>query len=97
MRPTIGHGGCRLKPGESDKKIWEVDPLSCPRCGHEMKLINLIHEPAVIEHILRHLRLWKQPPDPHEEEIKAPADGPVVLDDYDDGWPEYEEPVFVCH
>ena len=27
------------------KKIWEVDPLSCPRCGHEMKIISLIYEP----------------------------------------------------
>jgi hypothetical protein len=31
------------------------------------------------------------------ESIKAPADGPVVLDDYEDGWPGYEEPVFVYH
>jgi hypothetical protein len=42
------------------KKIWEVDPLTCPRCGHDMKIISLIHEPAVIERILRHLGLWKQ-------------------------------------
>ena len=28
-------------------KIWEVDPLSCPRYGHEMKVISLINEPAV--------------------------------------------------
>ena len=46
------------------KKIWEVDPLSCPRCGHEMKIISLIHEPDVIERILRHLGLWKQHPRP---------------------------------
>jgi len=26
------------------KKIWEVDPLGCPRCGHEMKIINPIHD-----------------------------------------------------
>ena len=32
------------------KKIWEVDPLSCPRCGYEMKIISLIHEPEVIAH-----------------------------------------------
>jgi hypothetical protein len=24
------------------KKIWEVDPLDCPRCGHEMRIISLI-------------------------------------------------------
>jgi hypothetical protein len=79
------------------KKIWEVDPLSCPRCDHEMKIISLIHEADVIERILRHLGLWKQPPDPHEGKIKAPADGPVVMEDFEDGWPGYEEPVLVYH
>ena len=79
MCPTIGRGGCHPKPGGSSSRrlvpaqavIWEVDPLSCPRCGHEMKIISLIHELDVIERILRHLGLWKQPPDPHEGKIKA--------------------------
>jgi hypothetical protein len=69
----------------------------CPRCGHELKIISLIHELDVIERILRHLGLWKQPPDPHEGKIKGPEDGPVVLYDCDDGWPGYEEPVLVCN
>ena len=67
------------------KKIWEVDPLSCPRCGHEMKIISLIHEPGVIQRILRHLGLWKEQSDPHERKIKTPVDGPVVLEDFVDG------------
>ncbi len=79
------------------KKIWEVDPLSCPRCGCEMKIISLIHEPDVIARILRHLALWKQDPEPREGKIKAPADGPVVMEDFDDGWPGYEEPVIITH
>jgi hypothetical protein len=62
-----------------------------------MKIIRLIHEPDVIERILRHLALWKQPPNPHEAKIKAPSDGPAVLDDFDDGWPRYQEPVIVTH
>ena len=49
---------------------WEVDPLSYPRCGHEMKIISLIHEPEIIERILRHLGLWKRPPDPRGEKSK---------------------------
>ena len=67
------------------KKIWEVDPLTCPRCGHEMKIISLIHEPAVIERILRHLGLWKQHPDPHLKKPKTPDPGPVAMEDFDDG------------
>jgi hypothetical protein len=79
------------------RRVSEVDPLSCPRCGHEMKIISLIHELDVIERILRHLGLWKQQQDSHDGKTEVPADGPVVLDDFDDGWPGYEEPVIVYH
>jgi hypothetical protein len=79
------------------KKIWEVDHLSCPRCGHEMKIISLINDPDVIERILRHLGLWKQQTAPSERETKAPEHGPVVIEYFDDGWPGYEEPVIVYH
>ena len=79
------------------KKIWEVDPLTCPRCGHDMKIISLIHEPAVIERILRHLGLWKQQTAPSGRRATAPEHGPVVSEDFDDGWPGYEEPAFVYH
>jgi len=77
------------------KKIWEVDPLTCPRCSCEMKIISLINEPDVIERILRHLGLWKQHPGPHQ--TKAPEHGPVVLDDFDDGWHGYEEAAIMVH
>jgi len=40
------------------KKVWEVDPFECPRCGREMKMIALIDDGQVIEKILRHLGLW---------------------------------------
>lgn len=26
------------------KKIWEVDPLACPNCGGQMKIISFITE-----------------------------------------------------
>jgi hypothetical protein len=62
-----------------------------------MKIISLINDPKVIERILRHLGLWEQHPPPPERKTKAPADGPVVKEDFDDGWPGYEEPVIVYH
>ncbi len=43
------------------RKIYEVDPLVCPRCGLEMRIIAFLEEPQVVEKILRHLRLWDQP------------------------------------
>jgi len=40
------------------KKVWEADPLLCPNCQHEMRVVALIDEADVIERILRHLGLW---------------------------------------
>ncbi len=37
------------------KRIYEVDPLVCPSCGSEMKVIALITEHDVVDAILRHL------------------------------------------
>jgi hypothetical protein len=37
---------------ECIKKIWEVDPLECPNCGGEMKIISFITEAPVIRQIL---------------------------------------------
>ena len=37
------------------KRIYEVDPLVCPSCGAEMKVIACITEHDVVDAILRHL------------------------------------------
>jgi len=37
------------------KRIYEVDPLVCPSCGSEMKVIAIITEHDVVDAILRHL------------------------------------------
>ncbi|MDY6905465.1 MAG: transposase [Thermodesulfobacteriota bacterium] len=41
------------------QKIYEVDPLLCPKCQGEMKIISFIEEQAVIKQILQHLGLWE--------------------------------------
>jgi hypothetical protein len=38
------------------KRIYEVDPLVCPSCGSEMKVIAFILDHAVVDKILRHLK-----------------------------------------
>ena len=38
------------------KRIYEVDPLVCPSCGSEMKVIAFIIEHDVVDKILRHLK-----------------------------------------
>ena len=45
------------------KRVYEVDPLSCPQCGGQMKVVAFIEPPQhdVIEKILEHLGLWQVP------------------------------------
>ena len=47
----------RRRWAELLRRIFEVDPLRCPRCGHEMRIVAFITQPRVIDQILTHLRL----------------------------------------
>ena len=38
-------------------KIWEADPLTCPDCGAEMRILAFIERIASSGRILRHLGL----------------------------------------
>ena len=38
------------------RMVFEVDPLTCARCGAEMKVIALITQPVLIDRLLRHAR-----------------------------------------
>ena len=47
------------------KKVFEADPLACPNCSAEMKVVAFILDPPVIRKILDHLRgLAHGPPRP---------------------------------
>jgi hypothetical protein len=48
-----------LRPADSSlRPASEADPLLCPRCQKEMRIVALIDDQSVIERILRHLGLW---------------------------------------
>ena len=79
---------CILESDESSKeyrknwarliqKIYEVDPLTCPKCSGKMKVISVIGDEAVTKKILKHLGLW---------EVKArpppKASGPPKIAEY---------------
>jgi len=51
------------------KRIYEVDPLVCPSCGSEMKVIAFITEHDVVDAILRHLA---------KAEVRSPRGPPGV-------------------
>jgi len=78
---------------ECIKKIWEVDPLTCPKCNGGMKIISFIYQRKVIKKILTYLNIFKEKknqraPPRVETEYTEPAIVP-----FDDGWPEHDEAV----
>ena len=46
------------------RKVWAADPLACPKCGGRLRIISFIEDAAIIEKILRHLKLWNPPARP---------------------------------
>ncbi|MGA1845332.1 MAG: transposase [bacterium] len=48
---------CSKKWAALIKKVYEVDPLVCPRCLHHMRIISIIDQPEIIEKILKHCDL----------------------------------------
>ena len=55
------------------KRVYEVDPLCCPECGGQMKVVSFIEPPQadVIEAILTHCGLW---------ELRSPRAPPEVVE-----------------
>jgi len=53
---------------EMMRKVYEVDPMICPRCGGRMRVVAFLTEYAVIDRIIRHLGLTfvaEKPPPAH--------------------------------
>ena len=62
------------------KRVYEVDPLACPKCGGGMRVIAFIEPPqgAVIEKILQHCGLWHPSsprPPPEDDDLAYVPDG----------------------
>jgi hypothetical protein len=80
---------CRMTWAALIKCVYEacaelgrsVDPLKCPKCGGEMRIISFIDEEAIIQKILKHCGLWKeQSPRPPPEEKPPPEAEEAMLD-----------------
>ena len=72
------------------KMIFEVDPLVCPECGGEMKIISIIdrHQKDVVHDILECVGLWHESSPPplvslHSQlaRVKDEFEEDVVLDE----------------
>jgi len=78
---------------ECIKKVWEVDPLICTHCGGLMKVISFIYERKVIKKILDHLGLSEEDKPNRKRAPPFPEKCvETILESYDDGWPDHEEP-----
>jgi len=67
---------------EMIRKVYEVDPMVCPKCGGAMKVVSFLTEPAVVDRIIDHLKLTfvaeKPPPQAAFQELlweAAPSAG----------------------
>jgi hypothetical protein len=51
--------GCNKSWARLIKKIYEVDPITCPKCGGQMRIIAFIEDYKVIRKILDYLGIYE--------------------------------------
>ncbi|MDX9788743.1 MAG: transposase [Desulfobacterales bacterium] len=71
------------------QKVYEVDPLVCPKCQGAIKIISIIDQPEIIQKILLHLNLWDTRN--HDPPPESPSYIPeLTCDDSDSQIPAYD-------
>jgi hypothetical protein len=56
LPPPAERAALRRRWANLIRRVYEVDPLVCPRCGSEMRVVGFITEPGLIKRILDHVR-----------------------------------------
>ena len=71
------------------QKIYQVDPLCCPNCQNQMRIISILEAGPIVRKILEHLDLWvTRNHDPPDEEDSHIAE--LVYDDSVSQIPQYD-------
>ncbi|MFZ3106255.1 MAG: transposase [Candidatus Hydromicrobium sp.] len=70
--------GCNKSWARLIKKIYEVDPLICPKCGRLMRIIAFIEDYKVMRNILDYLGIYEFKRDRPPPRVLA------VVDNFDD-------------
>ena len=65
------------------QQIYEIDPLTCPKCSGKMKGISVIEDSEIVKKILKHLGLWDQKARPPPK-ANSPPMTPEYHIDYTD-------------
>ena len=70
------------------QKIYEVDPLVCPKCKGTMRVISSIEDQSVIRSILEHLGLWlirsRPPPKIYDPPNRESATADLLIQPHTD-------------
>lgn len=80
MEEELSRAAARRRWAALIKRVYEVDPLRCPKCGGEMRVIAFIErrQRDVIRKILEHCGLWEEPRAPARAP-PAPVQTPLEL------------------
>jgi len=63
------------------QKIYNVNPLLCPKCSGSMKIISLIDDSEIIKKILNHLGLWDVKRKPSPRANSPPTESFIIYDE----------------
>ncbi len=61
----------RLSWAKLIRRVYEVDPLLCPFCGSEMKILAFILDFSAAKAIRKNLELPAQEPEPSRKQVPA--------------------------
>lgn len=91
IEPVLTSRAFRKNWARLIQKIYQVDPLLCPKCQGTMKIISFIEEPDVIRKILVHLDLWDvrnhdPPVKTHEQVHELTYDYSYAQPSFEDAW-----------
>jgi len=78
LEPELSDGEFRKSWARLIRKVYEVDPLVCPRCAGPMRVIAFIEDEVVIKKILVHLGRWEV-----KRHLPPVAHGPPLWDEVD--------------
>lgn len=65
------HSRSRASWARLIRRIYEVDPLLCPRCRGPLEVLSVLVDPKVVDAILRHLHVTDQPTSVHARDPPA--------------------------
>ena len=73
---SISNSKLRRRWANLIRRVYQTDPLLCPKCGSKMRILSFITQPRVINKILEHLKnratQTRAPPTPKLQQASLP-------------------------